>query len=112
MARIGVVGAGAWGTAIAAHAVRLEHDVRLWAFEPEVAEDVNVRHVNSVFLPDVGLPAALRASNEPAEVVDRADLVVLVPPSRHARAISTLFAPHVPRGALVAVATKGIEESS
>ena len=112
MAKIGVVGGGACGTAIAAHATRLGHETCLWAVEPEVVEDVTLRHRNSIFLPDVELPAALRASSDPAEVVGRADLVVLVPPSKHVRSVSTLMAPHVPRGALVAVAAKGIEESS
>ena len=112
MAKVGVVGAGAWGTAIAAHATRLGHDTTLWAFEREVVEEVRTAHRNTVFLPEVLLPAALRASTDPAEVVGTADLVVLVPPSKHLRAISELMAPHVPKGALVAVASKGIEESS
>ena len=112
MATVGVVGGGAWGTAIAAHATRLGHDTCLWAFERDVVEDVAVRHVNSIFLPDVRLPEVLRASSEPADVARDADLVVLVPPSKHLREISTLFAPHLPASALVAVASKGIEESS
>ncbi|HWP64702.1 MAG TPA: NAD(P)H-dependent glycerol-3-phosphate dehydrogenase [Candidatus Limnocylindria bacterium] len=112
MAKVGVVGGGAWGTAIAAHATRLGHETMLWAFEREVAEEVRSEHRNSVFLPDVPLPPALGASSDPAEVVGRAELVVLVPPSKHFRAVSTLVAPHVPASALVAVASKGIEESS
>jgi glycerol-3-phosphate dehydrogenase (NAD(P)+) len=112
MARVGIVGGGAWGTALAAHATRLGHDTRLWAFEREVVEDVNVRHRNSLYLPEVSLPDTLRASGDPAEVVGRTDLVVLVPPSQHLRRVSALVAPYVPRDALVAVASKGIEESS
>jgi len=112
MAKVGVVGGGAWGTAIAAHATRLGHETRLWAVEREVVDDVNTRHLNSLFLPDLPLPAALSASTDPAEVMRDVELVVLVPPSKHMRAVSTAFAPHVPPHALVAVATKGIEESS
>jgi len=112
MAKVGIVGGGAWGTALAAHATRLGHEVCLWAFEPEVVEDIAVRHRNELFLPDVPLPPELRASSDPREVIGTADLVVLVPPSRHVRAISTLMAPYVARRALMAVATKGIEESS
>ena len=55
MARVAVVGAGAWGTALAAHAARLGHQVRLWALEAEVVRDVQSRHENSLFLPDVRL---------------------------------------------------------
>lgn len=112
MAKVGVVGGGAWGTAIAAHATRLGHETRLWAVEREVVDDVNRRHVNSLFLPDVPLPRALTASTHPAEVMRGVDLVVLVPPSKYMRSVSAAFAPHVPPEALVAVATKGIEESS
>jgi glycerol-3-phosphate dehydrogenase (NAD(P)+) len=112
MAKVAVVGGGAWGTAIASHATRLGHATRLWAVEREVVEDVMLRHRNALFLPDVPLPEELEASTDPAEVVRGAELVVLVPPSKHLRAVSTTFAPHVPPDALVVVATKGIEESS
>jgi glycerol-3-phosphate dehydrogenase (NAD(P)+) len=112
MAKVGVVGGGAWGTAIAAHATRLGHDTRLWAIEPEVVEDIKTRHANTLFLPDVPLPEALTASTDPAEVMRGVELVILVPPSKHMRAVSAAFAPHVGPDALVAVATKGIEESS
>jgi glycerol-3-phosphate dehydrogenase (NAD(P)+) len=112
MAKVGVVGGGAWGTAIAAHATRIGHDTRLWAVEPEVVEDVNTRHENSLFLSDVSLPDSLTASTDPAVVMRGVELVILVPPSKHLRAVSIAFASHVPPDALVAVATKGIEESS
>src|SRR5262245_49037201 len=112
MAKVGVVGGGAWGTAIAAHAARIGHETRLWAVEIEVVEDINVQHQNSLFLPDVSLPDSLTASTNPAEVMRGVELVILVPPSKHLRAVSTAFAPHVPPNALIAAATKGIEESS
>ena len=112
MVKIGVVGGGAWGTAIAAHATRLGHETWLWAVEREVVDDVVQHHRNQIFLPDVDLPPTLRASTDPGEVLAHADLVVLVPPSKHLRSVSTLVGPHVPAAALVAVASKGIEESS
>ena len=71
MARVGVVGGGAWGTAIAAHATRLGHDTCLWAFERDVVEDVAVRHVNSIFLPDVRLPEVLRAKETFQRTMDK-----------------------------------------
>ncbi|HJQ85810.1 MAG TPA: NAD(P)H-dependent glycerol-3-phosphate dehydrogenase [Candidatus Binatia bacterium] len=112
MATVAVIGAGAWGTALACHAARREHDVRLWALEPEVVEEVNARQLNSIYLPDAPLPAGIGAAADPAAVVRGADVVVLVPPSRHLRAVSRSVAPVVPRDALVVVATKGIEEES
>lgn len=109
MARVAVVGAGAWGTALAAHAARLDHHVRIWAHEPAVVEDINARHENPMFLPRARLPSSVFASEDPAEVVRDADLVLLVPPSSYLRSVSALVAPHVPRSALVSVASKGIE---
>src|SRR5258705_5302740 len=110
MARIAVVGDGAWGTAFACHLARLEHAVTMWAYEPEVAEEITTRHTNSPYLPDVSLPETIRASVDPRRVAASADVVILVPPSSHLRAVSTLVAPGVLRDAIVVVATKGIEE--
>src|SRR5213594_3668125 len=110
MARIAVVGSGAWGTALACHLARLEHAVTMWAYEPEVAEEIATRHTNSVYLPDVPLPPTIRAAADVRQVVANAELVVFVPPSSHLRAVSTLAAAGVPRDAVVVVATKGIEE--
>src|SRR5438128_1937895 len=110
MTRFAVVGSGAWGTALACHLARLEHAVTAWAYEPEVAEEIATRHTNSVYLPDVSLPETIRASADAREVAASGDVVVLVPPSSHLRAVSTLAAPGVRGDALVVVATKGIEE--
>jgi glycerol-3-phosphate dehydrogenase (NAD(P)+) len=109
--RIAVVGAGAWGTALAAHAARQDHAVSLWAHEPDVVADITHRHENGVFLEGVQLPASIRASNDPAEVLEGADLVVLVPPSAFLRPVAERIAPHVER-ARVVIATKGIESGS
>jgi len=108
--KIAVVGAGAWGTALAAHAARLEHDVRLWAREPEVVADVNERHENRLFLEGVGLPPALRASSVPAEVLEGVEIVILVPPSAFLRNVAGLIAEHIPKSARIVIASKGIDE--
>jgi glycerol-3-phosphate dehydrogenase (NAD(P)+) len=112
MATVAVIGSGAWGTALACHAVRREHRVRLWALEREVVEEINTGHTNSLYLPDVALPADVRAASDPADVVHGADVVVLVPPSKHLRAVSASVASAVAADALVVVATKGIEEGT
>ena len=64
MTRVAVVGAGAWGTALAAHTARLGHQVTLWAHEAEVVRDVNEAHENKLFLPGVTLEQSLRASSD------------------------------------------------
>jgi glycerol-3-phosphate dehydrogenase (NAD(P)+) len=112
MANVAIVGAGAWGTALGAHAARLDHRVCMWALEPPVVEDVNTRHENPLFLPDVPLPESMRATSDPREAVTGADLVVLVPPSKFLRSVSSMIAPHLGAQALVVVATKGVEEGT
>jgi glycerol-3-phosphate dehydrogenase (NAD(P)+) len=108
--KIAVVGGGAWGTALAAHAARNDHEVRLWAREPDVVRDVNERAENRLFLEGVALPKALRASSDPGEVLLGAEIVILVPPSAFLREVAGLVAEHVAEGARIVVATKGIEE--
>jgi len=110
--KIAVIGGGAWGTALAAHAARREHEVRLWAREPEVVRDVNEKHENTLFLEGVALPKGLRASSDPKEVLEGAEIVIFVPPSAFLRSVAKLVAEHVPPSARVVVATKGIEEGT
>jgi glycerol-3-phosphate dehydrogenase (NAD(P)+) len=110
--RIAVIGAGAWGTALAAHAARLGHDVRLWAREPEVVRDVNAAHVNKLFLDGVSLPETIVASGDMKEALDGAQIVLFVPPSAFLGVVAKSAAPFVPADAHVAIATKGIENDS
>jgi len=112
MANVAVIGAGAWGTALAVHAARVGHDVTMWAFEPDVVADVNERHRNSAFLADAALPDNLRATSSLAEAVGDAAFVLLVPPSEHLRSVGAALAPSLPSDAVVICATKGIEQSS
>ncbi|MCX5794223.1 MAG: NAD(P)-dependent glycerol-3-phosphate dehydrogenase [Elusimicrobia bacterium] len=107
-----VVGAGAWGTALASHAARLGHSVRLWAFEPEVADSIAARHENAVFLPGVKLPDSVRACGDLGAAVRGADLVLFAAPAQHLRELSRQAAAHIGAAAVVVVAAKGIEESS
>ena len=112
MARFAIVGSGAWGTAIAAHLARLEHDVVMWALEPEVALEITTLHANTIYLSGITLPESIRGTNDMAEAVRDAEVVVLVPPSSHLRAVSAQAAPSLRRDAVVVVATKGVEERS
>ena len=112
MAKFAVVGAGAWGTALAAHVARLGHAVTLWALEPEVADEITTRHVNSIYLPDIPLPENLRASSDVTAVVDGAEVVIIVPPSSHLRSVATKLGPTLGASTYLVVATKGIEEHS
>ncbi|MBW3534548.1 MAG: NAD(P)-dependent glycerol-3-phosphate dehydrogenase [Gemmatimonadetes bacterium] len=110
--RTAVVGAGSWGTALAAVLAGQGHRVRLWAFEAEVVEQVNERHVNESFLPGAPLPESLRATASMEEALEGAAFVVSVSPSQFVGRVMTGAAPHLPDDAIVVSASKGIETST
>jgi glycerol-3-phosphate dehydrogenase (NAD(P)+) len=110
--RCAVVGAGAWGTALADLLVSNSADVCLWAFETDVVAAINERHQNQRFLPEVSLAPMLRATNVLAEALDEAELVVYAVPSSYLRSVARSGSGHVSRRAVLAVATKGIEQES
>jgi glycerol-3-phosphate dehydrogenase (NAD(P)+) len=112
MANVAVIGAGAWGTALASHAARLGHPTVLWAREREVVHDIETSHRNEQFLPGIALPDSLRATTQRRDVVNHVDIVLLVPPSQHLRSVARMLAPLLPPAAVVAVASKGIEIAS
>lgn len=110
--RIAVIGGGAWGTALAAHAARRGHSVSMWAREPDVARDVTEQHENKLFLEGVKLPESLVASTDAAATLRGAELVMYVPPSSFLRSVVKETASLVPKEAHVAIATKGIENDT
>lgn len=109
---IAVIGSGAWGTALAAHAARLDHRVTLWAREPDVVTDINDRHENRLFLEGVALPKSLRATGDAKEALAGAEIVLLVPPSAFLRRVTESIAADLPTDARIVIATKGIETDS
>ena len=85
--RIGVVGAGSWGTTLADMLVRNGHDVRLWAREAQVVASIRKNRVNSVFLPDCPLQEGIQPFEDIGEVVTGAEMVVSAAPSHAVRAV-------------------------
>lgn len=112
MTRCAVIGAGAWGTALADLLARNGHDVVLWAREDDVVQSVNKRQVNDRFLAGAMLDPALRATADASEAVRDADLVLYVPPSHVLRAVIRSHVAQVPASATLVVASKGIERET
>jgi glycerol-3-phosphate dehydrogenase (NAD(P)+) len=110
--RCAVIGAGAWGTALADVLARNGHEVVLWAYEGDVVETVNARHENVRFLPGAALHPALRATSSFPEALGGATLVCVATPSQHLRAIVRQAAPSLSSQATVCVASKGIERDT
>jgi glycerol-3-phosphate dehydrogenase (NAD(P)+) len=107
-----VVGAGAWGTALADLLTTNGCDVRLWAFEPDVADAINTRHENPRFLAGVALAPTLTATSDLRDAVSAGQLVIYAVPSAHLRGVARAGARWVERDAILAVATKGIEQGT
>jgi glycerol-3-phosphate dehydrogenase (NAD(P)+) len=113
VSNIAVIGAGAWGTAIAIVLGRRgAHRVCLWAHEPEVRDSVNARHVNDSFLAGCPIPATVTATNSLEEALNGAEIVVSVMPSHHTRRVFLAMLPYLDPGMLFVSATKGIENDT
>jgi glycerol-3-phosphate dehydrogenase (NAD(P)+) len=113
VSEIAVIGAGAWGTAISIVLGRKNsHNVRLWAHEPEVCQSINARRVNDLFLPGDTIPPSVRGTNDLADALHQAAIVVSVMPSHHTRYLFRAMSPHLGDQMLFVSATKGIENDS
>ena len=113
MSRIAVVGAGAWGTALATVVARRgDHEVRLWALEKEVVESIRRSHTNDLFLPGCPLPACIQATHDFKEAISGAEIVVSVMPSHHCRRTFEHMAQWLQPQMLFLSATKGVENDT
>jgi glycerol-3-phosphate dehydrogenase (NAD(P)+) len=112
MRAVAVLGAGSWGTALAVHLARVGHDVRLWARDRALAEEMTARRANAVYLPDVSLPETVSVTHALSEALRDAELVVSAMPSHGCRSVIHLAAPSIASGAVIVSATKGLEAES
>jgi glycerol-3-phosphate dehydrogenase (NAD(P)+) len=110
--RAAVVGAGAWGTALADLLARNGLHVTLWGYEPDVVASINARHENARFLAQATLHESLRATSDLDEAVRNAPLVLFVTPSHVLRGIARRAAASADERATLVVASKGIERES
>jgi glycerol-3-phosphate dehydrogenase (NAD(P)+) len=106
------MGAGSWGTTFAQVLCDAGTPTVLWARKPELAKVINANQENPGYLPGVKLTDALRATTDPAEALDGADLVVLAVPAQSLRENLAGWAPLLPPGALLVSLMKGIELGS
>jgi len=108
--RIGVVGAGSWGTALAGLLSLKGHRVQLWAYENEVREQIVNTRENAIFLPGFILAPELLVTNDLMEVAAEKDLLVVVVPSHFVRGIAEKMADAVGGDTVIVSASKGIED--
>jgi len=110
--RIAVIGAGGWGTALAALLVSIGHRVCLWIRRPVLFEELRATRENRAYLPGIILPESLSYSNSLPEAVSAADLLVLSVPSHAMRAVVRQLSPALSGTPVIVSTTKGIEEET
>ena len=109
---IAVLGAGSWGTALAVHCARLGHDVRLWARDEILVDEIAAAGENSRYLHGVPLGSSIRATARLDRALDDASVVVAAVPSHGMRAVLRAASPHIPPSSILVSATKGIEQDT
>jgi glycerol-3-phosphate dehydrogenase (NAD(P)+) len=105
---VGVIGAGAWGTALAQMLASDGRDVLLWAREEELIEEINVRRANPLFLPGAALAPSIRATNDLRDAAACTVLLLVTPAQHLARIIGEM--PALPRD--LVICAKGIDAAS
>ena len=110
--QFGVIGAGAWGTAIARHLSIKGFPVRIWCRDTETADSIIKDHVNSVFLPDIVLPESLEATTNLLDIIRNASILLATTPSHFTREIARIINPEITSEHILVILTKGIEQKS
>jgi glycerol-3-phosphate dehydrogenase (NAD(P)+) len=110
--RATVLGAGSWGTALAIHLGTAGREVRLWGRDAPLLDEMAKRRANPTYLPDFMLPPTVEPVRSLSSALDGARYVIVAVPSHGLRAVIRDAAPHIPPGAVLVSAAKGIERDS
>ncbi|MBR5599645.1 MAG: NAD(P)-dependent glycerol-3-phosphate dehydrogenase [Alphaproteobacteria bacterium] len=110
--KIGIIGTGIWGTALAITAERADNEVLCWARDENVVKDININHKNAKYLDDVVLSNKIRATVNLEEVFEFADVVLLTVSAQHTRELLQKIKPYVKSNTILVLCAKGIEEKS
>lgn len=110
--RIGIVGAGAWGTALSKLLADKGFVLNHWVFEPEVKEQIEIDRENKIFLPNIKLPDKIIPTNDLETAVKEKDLVLVVVPSHCMRNVAGEIKKFISPGTVVVSASKGIENKT
>jgi glycerol-3-phosphate dehydrogenase (NAD(P)+) len=112
MNRIGVIGAGSWGTALAVTLSGKGHSVRIWDIDRTHIEELRLNRENRRYLPGVKFPDGLVPADTVEEALDGADTVLFSAPAQHFRSALESAAPYINRDMIIVNVAKGIEQKS
>ncbi len=110
--KIGVIGAGSWGTTLAKLLAEKEFSTTLWIYEKELYEEMKKSRINSYYLPDIVLPENLQFTNNIESAVKDMEIIVSVTPSHVLRNVMTEASPFIKSGTVIVTASKGIENDT
>ncbi len=110
--KLSVFGGGSWGSALAHQMARREHDVMLWAREPEVVEGINSKHINPLFLSDLDLHEGIVASTDLGAVAEHSEIWIWVVPAQFSRKVMEQLAGWLRGEVVIVSASKGIETNT
>ena len=112
MTNVSIIGGGAWGTALAMAAKRAGSDVCIQARELEVVESIYTSHENTMYLPGHALDPSIRPVTDPIEAINGADVLLLVTPAQHSRALMTTLNEALSPEQSIVICSKGIEQGT
>lgn len=112
MNKIGIIGTGIFGTALALTAARAGNNVLCYARHDDVVDEINSRHLNSHYLPDVFLPETIQATSDIAEVLSFADVVLLAVSAQATRSVMKQIRPLIKKDTVIVLCAKGLELNS
>ncbi|MGB2591651.1 MAG: NAD(P)H-dependent glycerol-3-phosphate dehydrogenase [Candidatus Acidiferrum sp.] len=114
MKRIAILGGGSWGTALSIVLSRAHkpQEISLWIRDPALAESIQRTRENRLYLPGHKVLETVRVTHDAAAALDSADIVVGAIPAAHARGVYQCVLPHLPHGAAIVSATKGLEPTT
>jgi len=109
MAKVAVMGAGAWGTTFGKILADAGNDVTIWARRSDVADEINAQHRNGDYLPGIRLPKTMKSTIDPSDAMKGAAQVYLAVPSQSLRANLEAWGSSIPNGAILVSLMKGVE---
>ena len=110
--RVCVLGGGSWGTALGLHSARTGHQTTIWEYNASLAEAHEAARENTRYLPGISFPHGLRMTASMEDALQDAEIVLAVVPSQNMRNTMTAAAEHLPKGATLCIASKGVEQNS
>ena len=112
MTHISVIGAGSWGTTLAALLADKGYEVSLWVYEEDLAEEIQRTRINRIFLSELTIPKSIKVSHRIDEVLKKATYVLNVVPTQYMRTVFKNAVPSIPEDAHIISASKGIEKDT